>query len=74
MQYIPTCNEKVYFVGCINFGKFFFNRFPKSFVNTLYLIPSEYMLAISQIYEKVIYCMCMSNELSDFFNNTVGVK
>ena len=31
-------------------------------------------LAISRIYEKVICYVCMSDKLSDFFNNTIGVK
>ena len=37
-------------------------------------VPSEYMLAISQIFEKVICCVHMSDRLSDFFNSTIGVK
>ena len=37
-------------------------------------VPSEYMLAISRIYEKVICCVCMKDRLSDFFNSIMGVK
>ena len=37
-------------------------------------VPSEYMLAISPIYERVICCVCMSDVLSKFFNSNVGVK
>ena len=32
------------------------------------------MLAISQIYEKVICCVRMRDRLSDFFNSTIDVK
>ena len=37
-------------------------------------MPSEYMLAISRIYEKVICCVHMSDKLSNLFNSTIGVK
>ena len=37
-------------------------------------MPSEYMLAISRIYEKIICCVRMNDTLSDFFNSTIGVK
>ena len=37
-------------------------------------VPSEYMLVISRICEKVIYCVRMRDSLSDFFNGTIGVK
>ena len=37
-------------------------------------VPTEYMLAISRIYEKVICCVCMRYRLSNFFNSTIGVK
>ena len=37
-------------------------------------MPSEYMLAISRIYETVICCVHMNDKLSVFFNNTIGVK
>ena len=37
-------------------------------------VPSEYMLAISRIYEKVICCVYMSDKFLDFFNSTTGVK
>jgi hypothetical protein len=37
-------------------------------------VPSEYMLAISQIYEKVICCVHKRDRLSDFFISTIGVK
>ena len=37
-------------------------------------MPSEYMLAISRIYEKVICCVRMRDKLPDILNNTIGVK
>ena len=37
-------------------------------------MPSENMLAISRIYEKVIWCVRMSDKLQIFFNSTIGVK
>ena len=37
-------------------------------------VPSEYMLAISRIYEKVICCVRMRDKFSDFFNSTIGIK
>ena len=37
-------------------------------------VPSEYMLAISRIYEKVICCVRMRDRLSDVFTSTIGVK
>ena len=37
-------------------------------------VPSEYMLAISQIYEKVMCCVHMGDRLLDFFINIIGVK
>ena len=35
------------------------------------LVPSEYMSAISRIYEKVICCVFMGDEISDVLNNTI---
>ena len=37
-------------------------------------VPSEYMLAISRIYEKVICCVRMRDKFSDFFKSTIGVE
>ena len=37
-------------------------------------MPKEYMLAISQIYEKVICFVRMSDKPSDCFDNTIVVK
>ena len=62
----------------------FFIDFKKAFD----MVPREHLwrrmeelemtcvLAISQIYEKVIcrVCVCVSDKLSDFFNSTIGVK
>ena len=37
-------------------------------------VQSEYMFAISQLYYNVICCVCIDNENSKFFDNTIGVK
>ena len=37
-------------------------------------VPSEYMLAISQIYKNVIYCVHIGDEILGFFKSTIGVK
>ena len=35
---------------------------------------NEYILAISQVYEKVICCVRIDDKLSNYFNSTIGVK
>ena len=37
-------------------------------------VPSESMLAIPRIYEKLKCCVHMGDRLLDFFNKTIGVK
>ena len=37
-------------------------------------VPSDYMHAISRIYEKVICRVHMGEKISEFFTSTIGVK
>ena len=37
-------------------------------------VPSEYMFVLSGIYYQVISCVCMGDEISNFFNTTIDVK
>ena len=37
-------------------------------------LPNEYMLAITRIYKKVIRCVHMVDQTSNFFHHTIGVK
>ena len=37
-------------------------------------VPSEYVLAITQIHDKFIGCARSGDDILDFFNNTIGVK
>ena len=37
-------------------------------------VLSEYMLIVSRIYEKVVYCVYMGDGISDLFDSTIGIK
>ena len=37
-------------------------------------MPTECMLTIFRIYEKVIYCKYKGTEILDYFNCTIGLK
>ena len=36
-------------------------------------VPSEFTVAISRMYRKVICCVCIGARLSEIFNSTIGV-